>query len=232
MGRGREELSRLIEGVVPVLRHDDVIEDADAQDFARLDETVGHAAIFAARCRVAAGVVVDEDECSRGLLDGLAKDLPRMHETRRQGALRYEHLAGQAMAAIEEQRVEALVRATPEPLEEVVVHVCRTLDPRSDVEAPCRNAPADLASRNQRRALRGPHSRERTQRRLVGTRDPGEPAEPIEQTASNLQDGAPRPTRPEEKRDELGVRERLHADSSEAFTQPVESKARGLARRR
>lgn len=65
-----------------VLPDDDVIEASDADDMARLDETLRHLDVFPARGRVSARVVMDSDETRRRQFERFAKHVARMDDRR------------------------------------------------------------------------------------------------------------------------------------------------------
>ena len=72
----------LLHADVMVLPDDDVIEASDADDMARLDETLRHLDVFPARCRVPARMVMHGDETRRRQFERLAEHVARMDDRR------------------------------------------------------------------------------------------------------------------------------------------------------
>src|SRR5439155_1542632 len=98
-----------------------VVEHADADQLARLTQALGDGRVLGRRRRVAARVVVDEDEGRGGRADGGGEDLARVDERRGERALGDAHLALHAVLAVEQEDVEDLALELREAAAEVRV---------------------------------------------------------------------------------------------------------------
>jgi len=98
----------LREARVPSSPDDYVVVYGDVQQSAGRDELLGDRAIVRRRHRIAAGMIVDEDDRRRPLGDRLSKNLARVHEGRRQQPTRDRHIAFQPMLRVEHGHVKLL----------------------------------------------------------------------------------------------------------------------------
>src|SRR5262245_6839158 len=151
--RQRAQVALLAQADPAALRHDDVVEQRDAEQRPRLDETARHLAVLGARRRVPARVVVDHDQGGGTLAERRPEHLARMDEARRQGAPGRHHLAEQTMAAVEQQQVELLVRRVAQARVEVAEDVLGPADRIARAEPALREPAPELERRQQRGGL-------------------------------------------------------------------------------
>ena len=119
----------LHQGSVAPPRDDHVIEYGDAQNAPSVYELAGHGAVFRRRSRVAGRVIVHENQRGGTLPYRGSEDLARVDERCVQDAARHENLAYHAMARVQEQRVELLLRQIVQPRAHAAKDVGRAPDP-------------------------------------------------------------------------------------------------------
>jgi soluble lytic murein transglycosylase len=108
---------------VTSLADDDVVEHPHSNQIGDLAQPAGQLDVFLAGGRIAARVIVNEDYGGRRLADDGQIDFPRMHNARRERALRDANVLELAVLVVEEDGVELLVALVAETLAEVGIHV-------------------------------------------------------------------------------------------------------------
>ena len=85
-----------------------MIEKLDPHDRARLRNAFGKPVILIGWCRIAGGVVVDQDDARCRLADGRREDLARMGQGRRQRADGHNFLVDELVAGVQEEGEQVL----------------------------------------------------------------------------------------------------------------------------
>ena len=88
---------------MPVLADDDVVMDGDAERLGGIDDRLGHLDIGARRGRVAARMVMDQDDGGGGKLQSATHDFPRIDGRVVDRALALHLVRDECIALVEEQ---------------------------------------------------------------------------------------------------------------------------------
>lgn len=94
---------------------DDVIEDGDTEDASRVREPLRDVEVLATRSRVAARVVVSDQERAGADCDGGLEDLTGVDERGGCGSNRDDAVRDRSMTSIEVDRHEVLARVVVDP---------------------------------------------------------------------------------------------------------------------
>ena len=113
-----------------VLPDDDVIEASDADDMARLDETLRHLDVFPTRCRVPARMVMHGDETRRRQFERLAEHVARMDDRRIEPADEQRLAGDQLVLRVQIQANEMFLIQQSEFITKQFIGVLRRTDCR------------------------------------------------------------------------------------------------------
>lgn len=130
-----------------------MVQKRHPEQGAALDQAACDFPILEAGTRVSARVVVHHHERRRSLAECRPKDLSRVDQAGRERPSGGHHLPQDAVATVEEQQVELLVRDVPKSRMEVLEHILGAADRVAILESALRQPAPDLERREQRRCL-------------------------------------------------------------------------------
>ena len=93
-----------------------------------LGESSRHGSVLRARRRIAARMVVDQNEGARRASDRFSKNLPWMHKARRECSSRHFFFCDQSMTSVQQEHEKRFPLRTPNARREVAFDVTRTSD--------------------------------------------------------------------------------------------------------
>jgi hypothetical protein len=157
-----------------------MIENANSEEQARRTKPLGHRSILGTRTRVAARMVVDEDERGRRVANGIAEYFPRMNQARGQGSHRHFFGRDQTVTSVEQQHVEGLSLTIAETPTEVALNIGWAPNRLATLEWFIDDSSRDFDCRTQTRRFRRAESGHRFERWTGGCSEAGEPAKSIE----------------------------------------------------
>ena len=117
--RGSEKASSN-EAHIGVVADDYVVQNTDAEQFACFLQPPGNLQVFPARGRVAARVVVDQNDGRGRLPDRGAENLAGVNDALIQGSFRNLHLAQDPVLSVQEKDQEILLAAITETVVEML----------------------------------------------------------------------------------------------------------------
>ncbi len=117
------------QGTIAISRHDDVIRDGDAEQYAGIDEAVRELQVLRRRLGITAGVIVNEDDLRRATPKRGREDLAGVHEAGGQGPLRDALEPDGSRPSVEHEHPEGLHRKRTEPRPKVRGDVSGLGDP-------------------------------------------------------------------------------------------------------
>src|SRR6185437_112410 len=82
MGLSESEQAQVLQAHIPAVADDDVVQELDAEDLARLFETAGDVEIVGAGSRIAGRMVVRDDDAGGGGRHGIFENLPGVGDGR------------------------------------------------------------------------------------------------------------------------------------------------------
>ena len=185
-----------------------MVEQRHTEQRAPLDKAPRDFSVLGAGSRIATRVVVHDYERRRSFTERGPEDLAGVHQAGCEGSSRGHHFSQHAVATVEEQQMELLVRSVAETRVEVQEDVLGTSDRNAALESAFREPPTELERGEQRCGLGGPDPLVPLE---LGRESAREPAEPLasEQSSSERLDGAPSGPRSEQQNKKLDVVERL-----------------------
>jgi len=138
------------------LGHDQMVQQGHPEQGSALDQAPRDLPILQAGSWVATRVVVHHHERRSSLAECRPEHLPWVDQAGRERPSRRHHLPQHAVATVEEQQVELLVRDVPKSRVEVLEHVLGAADQVAMLESVLRQPAPQLECRKQRRRLGWP----------------------------------------------------------------------------
>ena len=89
--------------VVASVGDDDVVDHLNSEEPSSLGEPSRHGSVLRARRRIAARMVVDQNEGTRRASDRFSKNLPWMHKARRECPSRHFFFCDKSMASVQQE---------------------------------------------------------------------------------------------------------------------------------
>jgi hypothetical protein len=172
-----------------------MIEYFDSHNSPSGTELAGNRTVLGRRGRVAAGVVVNENDARGGLGDGGSENLSRVYERGVQGTPRNLQIPYYLVLGVEEEDVELLVRKVAHLQSHQGVDIRRAPDFRTVSPIFLDRPPSKVERRQDPGSLRGTHSGDGTQLRDRPVHDPAERrlasrrGEMVQQIARQIQGG-------------------------------------------
>ncbi len=167
--------------------------------------------------RVAARVVVHQQDRGRRLAQRGPEHLARVHQARREGALGGHHLPADPVAAVQQQHQEALAGRVAEPGVEVTVHVRGTPDRVAHLQAPRGQAAAQLERGLQGGRLRRADARGPAKLAAGGARQPRQTFVPLQELGGQPRHRPARAAGAKQQGQQLRIGQRLGAELLEAL---------------
>src|SRR4030095_9385896 len=115
----------IAEAEVAIVTDHDVVEDAHSHDIADFFEAFGDIDVLGARRRIAAWMVVDEDNRRGGFPNDRIVNFTRMNQRRGQRSLGNFYLANLSVLIVQKNDIEKLAPLSAEIFAKVMVHVLR-----------------------------------------------------------------------------------------------------------
>jgi len=143
-------------------RHDDMVIHGNPENFARFTELPGDGKILLTRLRIAARMIVDEDDARRPFLQCFRKTLARMNKRRIQRAARDSNLPHELICSGQEQRPELFVTEIAQPRKIDTGHILGCMEQRP-VNAVARREPTRELERSHNARGPNPADAKRTQ---------------------------------------------------------------------
>ena len=144
---------------MPSPSDDEMVHDLDAEQLSGLCEAAGHGSILATGARVAARMIVNEDDRRRGRANRPPEDLAWVDQARRQRAHGDLLFGEEPVATVEQQDVERFPITPTEAGQEMKRDILRASEATPADERPLRQTPRKIEGRDQARRFRRPEAR-------------------------------------------------------------------------